>query len=757
MSDSTVRRIRCEKCDTKIPKHQPRLRCTVCNEFKHLRCQNLTKSDAKYIIHLGIAWTCRECISDILPVNACEFSKITRVKLTDQKFKVKCSACSGFCYTPRNVRTCDYCDQYVHVKCWNNSLGCTACCEDLIPGFYAFSYEVIGDPNFKNENIYNPYSSTHFTQLIGDVLDRENEGNTEFNELSELLVNCNYKQATTVKAPTEQELSIFSLNIQTITKKIDELRENIALYKNFDVLLFNETNCKFDKLPNGKNDLKLDGFYEPFIQDPFRTTGKGGGLIIYVNKQVCEEDNIKCITPYSEPDNSSGEFQFIKLIDCKGSRKTIILGNVYRSPSCKPHKFNELFNTILQKLGNNKYSNKITYIVGDFNQDLIKHENDTEYQNLINNAHNNGFVQLVSRPTRITERTHTLIDHVYANNIESVLSCNVLTLDTSDHLATNTKISLGSSSTITRRNIANSKTNKSDIRMFNEANNHTFQQLIDNENWADITETMDSQTSYDKFEEIYLKHYDTAYPLKTNHIRRKNERQNPKPWILPWLEDACSRKNKLFHAYVKEPSPENKAKYDKLKEFCKKHVDIAKAKYHKSYFEKYKNNSRKQWQMINSLLNRKSKTISISKLIDNNGNVANTPTAIAESFNKYFSNIASDLKQENNSSNVDNEDHNFYEEFLNNPVSNTMHMMEVDAGEVFNIIESFENKSTRDTKMSALKIANKSFNFTNILAMVINKSFREGVFPEQMKLSKVIPVHKGVLRLRLVITGPYHY
>ena len=50
--------------------------------------------------------------------------------------------------------------------------------------------------------------------------------------------------------------------------------------------------------------------------------------------------------------------------------------------------------------------------------------------------------------------------------------------------------------------------------MFNEANNQTFQQLIDNEKWTAITEDMDSQTAYGKFEEIYLKHYETAYPLK---------------------------------------------------------------------------------------------------------------------------------------------------------------------------------------------------------------------------------------------------
>ena len=81
-----------------------------------------------------------------------------------------------------------------------------------------------------------------------------------------------------------------------------------------------------------------------------------------------------------------------------------------------------------------------------------------------------------------------------------------------------------------------------------------------------------------------MRHYNTAYPLKSNRIRRNHERKDPKPWILPWLEDACSHKNKLYHVFVKKPSLENKARYTKMKDFCNKHVKIAKIKYCKSYF-----------------------------------------------------------------------------------------------------------------------------------------------------------------------------
>ena len=71
-----------------------------------------------------------------------------------------------------------------------------------------------------------------------------------------------------------------------------------------------------------------------------------------------------------------------------------------------------------------------------------------------------------------------------------------------------------------------------------------------------------------------------------------------------------------------------------------------------------------------------------------------------------------------------------------------MYSNSVDAGEVYKVIQSFKSKSTRDTKIEALKITNSSYVFTSTLAMILNKSFQQGVFPAQMKMAKVIPIHK---------------
>jgi hypothetical protein len=63
------------------------------------------------------------------------------------------------------------------------------------------------------------------------------------------------------------------------------------------------------------------------------------------------------------------------------------------------------------------------------NIDLVKYDKDLTGQNLIDLLEKHCFEQTISKPTRITENSATLIDHVYSNNINNVMSCNVLTLD----------------------------------------------------------------------------------------------------------------------------------------------------------------------------------------------------------------------------------------------------------------------------------------------------------------------------------------
>ena len=746
-SQCGVRRVRCDKCDDKIPKYQTNFKCFICTQPKHWKCHGLNKSTVRDITNSYKTWVCVTCIEEILPVNAMdEESKHKSGKIKNSmstkinKCKVKCAACPGYMYAKSNVKQCSLCSGSVHLKCWKDKLGCKACCEELIPGFNCYHHE-LNDISVKNSAIFNPYSSEHPIMQIGDLIDNAEECNPLWAGVSELLTSCEYKKpckATNVSS-NKHGLDILSLNIRSIYGNIEKLRENIDYFQKFDVICFNETNCIVEKLPNGIHDITLQGFHEPLVKNPIRSTGKGGGLVTYVNTRVCEEDSMVVLDHNPEAQETAGEFQFTKIKNCLALGKSIVIGNVYRSPSRNPEAFLTLFEKVLNLY--NRHLKKLTYIVGDFNLDLLKFDSDNNCQKLINLTASLGMAELVSRPTRITDHSATLIDHAYTNSIDNTLSCNIVTLDISDHLAIHLKTIITKSIPLNER-ISRSKLEKGPDkgRVFNDANHAAFYNLIDSETWDDIDPDLSAQDQYDKFDVIISKHYNSAFPIKLNTNRRKNERVDPKPWILPWLENACERKQEFYLKFTKNNTIENKIKYERMKSFCKKHTEKAKSKYTIKMFEQHRGNSKKQWQIINGLLNRNNKKSGIKKLLDNTGSAISSPSKISEFMNDYFVTVAPKLKQNVHNSNLNNSN---YLDNLPSPPLSSMFLSPTTPKEISDIISKLQNKCTMDMRVSAIKIADTTIRFSGLMSQLVNASFRDGIFPQQLKCARVIPIHKG--------------
>ena len=629
------------------------------------------------------------------------------------------------------------------MKCHRGELGCIKCCEDNIPG-YSTSCTAMnnsyGLDARENNLTYNPYNRNCLLNHIGDRIEEMEQNSDYWNSISEILMKCEYKQPIHVKPPEANELRVFSLNIRSLYKNIAHFQEEIDAYRKYDILTLNETNCIVSKLPNGINDLILEDFYEPILQNPARKSGRGGGLAIYINKRVCSAEQIESFTPNFENNGDmSGEFQFIKIHNCKGFNKTKVIVNAYRSPSKNVAKFTNLLDSVLRSL--DRHSRKHTIFTGDLNVDLIKYERDLISQNLIAVFEKYGFVQLVSRPTRVTDHSATLIDHVYTNDLTNTISCHVITVEISDHLATLTTLSLGGSH-FRREKINKTNDSPAQGRKFNEASHLEFKNLIRRESWQDVLTHENADVQYEKFCEIYTQHYEAAYPLKNRGPKRKNERKDPKPWILPWLEDACARRQRLCYIKTKYPTTANCAAYTRLDKFCNKQINAAKAKYYKKIFDQYSDNSKKQWQLINGFLNRNNKNISGPiKLKDEHGNILSTPSDVATRFNDYFSTIASNIKSQIGARQTF--DPGGFDVFLKDPSANSIYLRPVTPKEVHDMINKLKNKATLDTKIGPMKIANDDSKFTNTLAEIVNTSFLQGVFPSTLKSARVVPIHKG--------------
>ena len=60
-----------------------------------------------------------------------------------------------------------------------------------------------------------------------------------------------------------------------------------------------------------------------------------------------------------------------------------------------------------------KEENKVSYLMGDFNIDLLKVNIHAKTNEFVNDVISQGFLPKITRPTRITPHSATLIDHIY--------------------------------------------------------------------------------------------------------------------------------------------------------------------------------------------------------------------------------------------------------------------------------------------------------------------------------------------------------
>ena len=179
---------------------------------------------------------------------------------------------------------------------------------------------------------------------------------------------------------------------------------------------------------------------------------------------------------------------------------------------------------------------------------------------------------------------------------------------------------------------------------------------------------------------------------------------------------------------------ENEQIYLKMKIFVAKHVRKAKAKYYADYFKRYSNDGRKQWQMINRLLNKQGKNKGgINKLIDGEEKITD-PGKIAEKFNNYFCNIAQQLKDEDNSEKIPPELKYSKRCLIDMPTTPcTLEEIEI-------CIKNLKNKATSDVAVNPLKYVGKEI--SPVIHELVCSSLAQGIFPEPLKCAKVIPLHK---------------
>ena len=134
----------------------------------------------------------------------------------------------------------------------------------------------------------------------------------------------------------------------------------------------------------------------------------------------------------------------------------VVVGVIYRMPKTCMEIFNDRMSDIMNIFQRER---KICYFLGDLNVDLLKHESHQSTAAFLDTLYSYNVFPLITKPTRITRESATLIDHVLTNNfdINSKYAQGILCTSISDlyvifHIAGNARISSADDIPVFKRN-----------------------------------------------------------------------------------------------------------------------------------------------------------------------------------------------------------------------------------------------------------------------------------------------------------------
>lgn len=213
---------------------------------------------------------------------------------------------------------------------------------------------------------------------------------------------------------------------------------------------------------------------------------------------------------------------------------------------------------------------------------------------------------------------------------------------------------------------------------------------------------------------------------------------NFKSKYCPWLNHYVWQWIKLKRKYRKKlkSDPHNEYLKSMFIYVCKK-TDNAKKKCKKEFYGNLLENTShaKLWKNLNTIMGRYKAETCIELNID--GRKTSSISEVCDIFNNFFTQIGTNLASKISISNL-------------NPLSNvkrvgrSIFLRPTNANEVIDIIKELNaKKSCGPDNFPACVFKNNATTFSYIIVDLFNKMLQQGVFPDCLKIAKVIPVYKS--------------
>ena len=357
---------------------------------------------------------------------------------------------------------------------------------------------------------------------------------------------------------------------------------------------------------------------------------------------------------------------------------------------------------------------KDVLLLGDFNFDLNLSQ--TSWSSVLSLFNLN---QLVDQPTRVTESSATLIDHIYTNNRPMVSQVKVASSSISDHkpISCEWACKLPKSKKKGHTTI--------EYRSFKNFNESDFFQDLSLAPFASVFSESDANTAFELLLNILSPVINKHAPLRRHRVKY--------PSLPPWLT------NDIMEAMATRDTLKEKkltAAFKKQRNKTTQLIRETKSKYFSKIIEDHKSISM-IWRAINDVLDKPGKK-------PNSSATSITPGE----FNTHFLTLADRLTQplsnhgESESSTAHDKLRDLCEEKLHQ--GDTFCIPYLAVHEVGKLIECLDSKKSMGPDKIPPKLLKLALPYiVEPLTFVYNLCIEQNVFPSALKIAKVIPLPKG--------------
>ena len=544
------------------------------------------------------------------------------------------------------------------------------------------------------------------------------------NEALQIISESKYYKLTNLNTlsdymKSEKTLSLFNSNARSLAKHICQFQ---ALFKSihnagicFDVITFCET-----WLDDSLSQTVSFENYVPVYRHK-RSVKEGGGLAAFLKEGL--EHTIRHDLAFDEEFADKFDGLFIEL-----NELNIIISIIYRSPSFNSIK--EFSKSLNEKISKIKRENKKVIIAGDLNIDLLKYSSHHATTEFLDHMLINNIIPKITMPTRTTETSSSLIDHIYTNIDKSRCIAGTLATDISDHYS-NFIIAKVSHESNFPKYIT--------YRLMNEHHIENLNNELARYDWKEIYEESDVNKAYELFQKKFSALVDEHLPIKV--VKFSKFKHKGQPWITNGILKSLKTKEKLYIKMIKSKGSDgysrNLDKYKEYNSIYNRCLKNAKAIHWDSIFQQSKNDVKRTWKNINMFLNKRHNNQTLPKSFYQGNNKYTSNADIATGLNEYFTMIGPSLAQ-----NIPLTTETASQLMSKDRVSNSLYLSPATPIEIQNIISKLKPKTSSGHDNISPKLIRKCPHIALPLTFIANLSISTGVFPQNMKIAKVIAIHK---------------